>query len=253
MFDLSGEAVHLDRALERYEEAVSERQTTIQELELCQGGSIVQDPEGLLVELFYQLGLNYLERNKRTMVVSDLARAIQRFQDAVAELPQDDAERWDTLYQLGAAYYRRFGQTRSSTDIAAAGDIFSGLLRSMPEDHPSHTRAVWHLATCYEKQHSIASTPGSIADAIQRLQEISKLSTVHSYLRISVSGALAWLLNQKARQSNQMEDMEASLQAFQDYIDMLSSALPACTECLDTSTECCFHQDRPRGRKQDVI
>ncbi len=158
--------------------------------------------------------------------MADLETAIQQYQEALDNTPNDHPDRAGRLHSLGKGYHGRYQRTEAIADLETAIQRYQEALDNTPDNHPDRAGRLQSLGIGYRNRYHGTGAMADLETAIQRYQEALN-NTPHDHPdRASRLHFLGAGYDDRYRKTGAMADLKTAIQRFQEALDHSSSFIP---------------------------
>lgn len=169
------------------------------------------------------LAIGYHVRFSETRSLLDrdqthLNRALQLYQESLANTPEHHHDRIPRLSNLGVGYYVKYCATRDVMYLDRATELFQQCLDTTPIEHPDRALRLYKLATIHEARYQETESVEDINTEIRYLGEcLDRLPNDDSY-RPSCLRALGMGRYRRYQELNTLRDLDTSIELFQESL-----------------------------------
>jgi len=119
--------------------------------------------------------------------MADLETAIQRYQKALDNTPDDHPDRARRLESLGTRYGNRYQRTKVIANLETAIQRYQEALDNTPNNHPNRARRLESLGTRYKDKYQRTEAMANLETTIQQFQEALDNSLSYIPVRLQAS------------------------------------------------------------------
>ncbi|KAJ7759417.1 CHAT domain-containing protein [Mycena maculata] len=178
------------------------------------------------VQLLQGLARCLRARYQRLEDLKDLETTMQRYQEALDQIPADHTERAQILFSHAQCFGDRYEKLGHLEDFEVATKGVQDILDLVPANHPYRVKAFRGLAVCFQMRYRKLGDAKDLHIAIQKYQELLEQIPDNHPERAQILFQLATSSEDRYQKLGNVNDLQIAIEHAQVALDLIAISDP---------------------------